>query len=404
MILRQMTDVEKRNAAKAFAAAWKNRGDEKQDAQNFWRELLQSVYGVEKPEADVSFEFPVKNDRTGSTIFIDAYIHDTAVLIEQKGMGVSLSKSYRQSDGSMLTPFQQARRYGGLLPHSMNPRWIVVCNFREFRIHDMNNPHAEPYILYLEDLEKEYSRLNFLVNTGSENLKREMAISLKAGELVGKLYDALLKQYKDPTSARTLQSLNALCVRLVFCLYAEDAGIFGQHLMFHDYMKAHSVQQGRKALVNLFRVLDQRPEERDPYLADDDPLLAAFPYVNGGLFADEDIEIPPLTEEIYALMLREASEEFDWSEISPTIFGAVFESTLNPETRRSGGMHYTSIENIHKVIDPLFLDDLRAELNVILAEPVLATNKRRLQASQDKLASLEFLEIPLPKLIQNQAA
>ena len=392
MNLRQMTDVEKRNAAKAFAAVWKDRGDEKQDAQNFWRELLQSVYGVEKPEADVSFEFPVKNDRTGSTIFIDAYIHDTAVLIEQKGLDVSLSKSYRQSDGSMLTPFQQARRYGGLLPHSMNPRWIVVCNFREFRIHDMNNPHAEPYILYLKDLEKEYSRLNFLVNTGSENLKREMAISLKAGELVGKLYDALLKQYKDPTSARTLKSLNALCVRLVFCLYAEDAGIFGQHLMFHDYMKAHSVQQGRKALVNLFRVLDQRPEARDPYLADDDPLLAAFPYVNGGLFADEDIEIPPLTDEIYALMLREASEEFDWSEISPTIFGAVFESTLNPETRRSGGMHYTSIENIHKVIDPLFLDDLRAELNGILAEPVLTARKRRLQAFQDKLASLEFLD------------
>lgn len=392
MKIRQMTDVEKRAAAKAFVEAWTGRGDEKQDAQNFWRMLLSTVYGVEDPESSVSFEFRVKNDQTGSTIFIDAYIHDTAVLIEQKGMDIDLSKSYRQSDGSMLTPFQQARRYAGLLPHNMNPRWIVVCNFQEFRIHDMNNPNAEPYIVMLSDLEKEYTRLNFLVNTGSENLKREMEISIKAGELVGKLYDALLKQYKNPTSERTLKSLNALCVRLVFCLYAEDAGIFGQHLMFHDYIAARPYRDTRKALISLFRVLDQKPEERDPYLSDDDPLLAAFPYVNGGLFKDENIEIPPITEEIYHLILRDASEDFDWSEISPTIFGAVFESTLNPETRRAGGMHYTSIENIHKVIDPLFLDDLKAELESILAEPVQRTRKRKLEVYQDKLASLELLD------------
>lgn len=392
MNIRPMTDVERRAAAKAFVQTWTGRGDEKQDAQNFWRQLLQSVYGVEQPEQDVSFEFRVKNDQTGSTIFIDAYIHETAVLIEQKGIDIDLSKHARQSDGSMLTPFQQARRYAGLLPHNMNPRWIVVCNFREFRIHDMNNPNAEPYVVMLDDLEKEYSRLNFLVNSGSENLKREMEISIKAGELVGKLYDALLKQYKDPTAPQTLKSLNALCVRLVFCLYAEDAGIFGQHLMFHDYIAARPPRDTRKALVALFRVLDQKSEARDPYLAEDDPLLAAFPYVNGGLFADEDIEIPPINDEIYHLILRDASEDFDWSEISPTIFGAVFESTLNPQTRRAGGMHYTSIENIHKVIDPLFLDDLKAELAGILADPVQRTRKGRLEQFQDKLASLTFLD------------
>ena len=400
MNTRPMSDVEKRSAAKAFVKAWTGRGDEKQDAQNFWRDLLHDVYGVENPSSDVSFEFRVKNDQTGSTIFIDAYIHETAVLIEQKGMEIDLSKFYRQSDGSMLTPFQQARRYAGLLPHNMNPRWIVVCNFQEFRIHDMNNPNAEPYIVLLRDLEREYTRLNFLVNTGSENLRREMEISIKAGELVGKLYDALLRRYKDPTSERTLKSLNALCVRLVFCLYAEDAGIFGQHLMFHDYVQARPCQDTRKRLTALFRVLDQKPEERDPYLADDDPLLAAFPYVNGGLFRDENIEIPPITEDIYHLLLRDASEDFDWSQISPTIFGAVFESTLNPETRRSGGMHYTSIENIHKVIDPLFLDDLKAELDAILAEPIQKTRRRRLEAYQDKLASLVFLDIKTPTMIQ----
>ena len=392
MNIRPMTDVEKRGAAKAFVKTWTGRGDEKQDAQNFWRELLQSVYGVEKPESDVSFELRVKNDQTGSTIFIDAYIHKTAVLIEQKSMDIDLSDHARQSDGSRLTPFQQARRYAGLLPHNMNPRWIVVSNFQEFRIHDMNNPNAEPYVVMLSDLEKEYSRLNFLVNTGSENLRREMEISIKAGELVGKLYDALLKQYKNPSDPNALRSLNALCVRLVFCLYAEDAGIFGQHLMFHDYVQAHTPQQTRKALAALFRVLDQKPGERDPYLADDDPLLAAFPYVNGGLFADEAIEIPPINEEIHRLILRDASEDFDWSEISPTIFGAVFESTLNPQTRRTGGMHYTSIENIHKVIDPLFLDDLKAELADILAEPVQRARAQKLERFQDKLASLRFLD------------
>ena len=393
MNIRPMSDVERRTAAKAFVQTWAGRGDEKQDAQNYWRELLQSVYGVEKPEADVSFEFRVKNDLTGSTIFIDAYIHETAVLIEQKGMDIDLSKSYRQSDGSLLTPFQQARRYAGLLPHNMNPRWIVVCNFQEFRIHDMNNPNAEPYIVLLKDLEKEYGRLSFLVQTKSDNIRREEQISIQAGDLVGKLYDALLKQYKDPTGERTLKSLNALCVRLVFCLYAEDAGIFGENRsMFHDYIAARPARDARKALVSLFRVLDQKPEERDPYLADDDPLLAAFPYVNGGLFADEDIEIPPINDEIYRLILRDASEDFDWSEISPTIFGAVFESTLNPETRRAGGMHYTSVENIHKVIDPLFLDDLKAELSAILGEPVQRTRLRKLEQFQDKLAALNFLD------------
>lgn len=389
MNIRPMTDVEKRSAAKAFVKAWTGRGDEKQDAQNFGRQLLSKVYGVEDPETDVLFEYLVKKDEKASTIFIDAYIKDTAVLIEQKGKDTSLRKHYEQSDGSKLTPYGQARRYAGLLTHSMNPRWIVVSNFQEFHIHDMNNPNGEPYIVLLSDLEKEYPRLNFLVDTGNENLRREMEISKKAGDLVGLLFNAFLKQYKEPSAPRTLHSLNVLCVRLVFCLYAEDAGIFGRHLMFHDYMKAHGLANARQSLISLFKVLDQQPEERDPYLDDD---LAAFPYVNGGLFEDEDIEIPRLNEEIYQLLLRDASEDFDWSEISPTIFGAMFESTLNPETRRKGGMHYTAIENIHKVIDPLFLDDLKAEYASIMSNNAIASRHDTLERFQDKLASLSFLD------------
>ena len=380
-----MTDVQQRAAAKAFIEYWTGRGDEKQETQRFWMDLLRNVYGIAEPEKAIEFEYPVKLEHVS---FIDGYIRETRVLIEQKGADIDLRRGYKQSDGSMLTPYQQARRYAGYLPHDMNPRWIVVCNFREFHIHDMNRPNDEPEVVALADLEKEYHRLNFLVDTGDENTKKEMEISLQAGEIVGTLYDALLKQYKDPESPDTLKSLNALCVRLVFCLYAEDAEIFGGHGKFHDYMLRHQ-NDARRALIDLFQVLDTKPEDRDPYMDDD---LAAFPYVNGGLFADENIIIPRLDETIVDLLLHRASSDFDWSSISPTIFGAVFESTLNPETRRSGGMHYTSIENIHKVIDPLFLDDLKAELAEIQSITVETTRKRRLKDYQHKLAGLKFLD------------
>ena len=381
-----MTDLQMRTAAKRFVKDWTGHGDEKQETQRFWIALLQNVFGVEQATNAIEFEVRVKLDHTS---FIDGYIKDTHVLIEQKGADIDLQKGYRQSDGSMLTPFQQARRYAGYLPHNMNPRWIVVCNFKEFHIHDMNRPNDTPEIIKLEELETEYHRLQFLVDTGSERIKKEMEISLQAGELVGKLYDALLKQYNSPASEEELKSLNMLCVRLVFCLYAEDAGIFGSHTMFHDYLKGFQAKNVRKALIDLFKVLDTKVADRDPYMDED---LAAFPYVNGGLFADEEIIIPRFTDEIIDLLLTKASEDFNWSSISPTIFGAVFESTLNPETRRSGGMHYTSIENIHKVIDPLFYNDLREELAAIEEIAIKKTRDQKLEEFQKKLASLTFLD------------
>ena len=381
-----MTDVEQRLAAKQFVKDWAGHGDEKQETQRFWISLLQNVFGVEQATSAIEFEVRVKLDHTS---FIDGYIKDTRVLIEQKGADIDLRKGYKQSDGSVLTPFQQARRYAGYLPHDKNPRWIVVCNFKEFHIHDMNRPNDTPEIIRLEDLEKEYPRLQFLVDKGNERIQKEMEISLLAGDLVGKMYDTLLKQYNSPASDEELKSLNMLCVRLVFCLYAEDAGIFGSHTMFHDYLKGFQPKNVRKALIDLFKVLDTKVADRDPYMDDE---LAAFPYVNGGLFADENIIIPKFTEEIIDLLLTKASEDFNWSSISPTIFGAVFESTLNPETRRSGGMHYTSIENIHKVIDPLFYDDLVRELDEIQAIPVKKTRDLKLEEYQKKLASLTFLD------------
>ena len=374
-------------AAKDFAARWEGKGYEKGQSQQFWLDLLVNVYGVKDIAGFISFEDQVMLDHTS---FIDGYINSTHVMIEQKSLDKDLRKGIKQSDGSVLSPFQQAKRYAAELPYSKRPRWIITCNFAEFLVYDMEKPNGEPEQIFLKDLAKEYYRLAFIVDTANENIKKEMEISLKAGELVGKLYDAILKQYADPDSEETLKSLNKLCVRLVFCLYAEDADIFGKHQMFHDYMKRFSARDFRKALIELFQILDTKPEDRDKYLDDD---LAAFPYVNGGLFADEHIEIPRFTDEIIDILLRNASEDFDWSGISPTIFGAVFESTLNPETRRSGGMHYTSIENIHKVIDPLFLDELRKELENIKATYKDEKKKKaKIEEFRDKLASLTFLD------------
>ena len=336
-----------KQAARHFVQEWSGKGYEKGETQRFWISLLQNVFGVIDATKAIEFEIPVKTilKEKGSD-FIDGYITATKVLIEQKGSHVDLSAKARQSDGSELTPYQQGRRYAAGLPLSMAPRWIVACNFETFEVHDMEHPNDAPEIIKLADLEKEYHRLTFLVDDTNVHLKKELEVSIQAGEIVGVLYDKILSQYRNPEDPETQKSLNKLCVRLVFCLYAEDAGIFGSKDMFHDYMSQFSAGEFREKLIKLFRILDQKPEDRDPY---EDEKLLAFPYVNGGMFAG-DIEIPRINEEIRSLILQRASDDFDWSLISPTIFGAVFESTLNPETRRAGGMHYTSIENIHKVI------------------------------------------------------
>lgn len=379
-----MTDAQRRAAAKEFAAQWAGKGYEKGQSQSFWLSLLRDVYGVEHPETFITFEDQIMLDHTS---FIDGFIPATHVLIEQKSLGKDLNKPIRQSDGTLLSPFQQAKRYSAELPYSQRPRWIITCNFSQFYVYDMERPTGEPEIIELKDLEREHYRLQFLVDTGDTNIHKEMEVSLEAGRIVGVLYDALLAQYKDPESEETLKHLNALCVRLVFCLYAEDAGIFGPRNMFHNYLQHHTAD-ARRALMDLFEVLNTKPEDRDPYLEED---LAAFPYVNGGLFAEKSV-IPRLDETIVDLILHKASEDFDWSVISPTIFGAVFESTLNPDTRRKGGMHYTSIENIHKVIDPLFLDSLRDELAQIFEVTVEKTRMAKLKAFQAKLAGLTFLD------------
>ena len=377
------SDKQQAMAAADFAQRWAGRGYEKGDSQVFWTELLTEVFGIENPSTFIRYEEQVKVDKTN---FIDGHIPSTRVLIEQKSIDKDLRKGIVQSDGSVLNPFQQAKRYVANLPLSEHPKWIVTCNFAEFLVYDMEQPNGEPEQILLKDLGKEYYRLQFLVDAKSEHLSKEMQVSMDAGKIVGRIYEALLKQYDD-SSPEALRWLNILCVRIVFCLYAEDAEIF-KHDQFHDFLVTYEAKDLRRALRDLFEVLNTPPDKRSRYLQAE---LAAFPYTNGGLF-EEQIEIPQFTEELKETLLQNASLDFDWSEISPTIFGAVFESTLNPETRRSGGMHYTSIENIHKVIDPLFLNDLRSELDEILEEKVERQRVKKLDAYQDKLASLTFLD------------
>ena len=375
-----MNEIGRKNAVKKFVAQWTGRGYEKGEAQTFWLTLLRDLFDVDEPEALIKFEVPVKLKHTS---FIDGFFPDTKAIVEQKSLSEDITQGKAQSDGTTLTPYEQAQRYGSSLPYSMRPRWIVVCNFAEFLIYDMETLAAPTKIL-LTELPEKFHMLYFLIDSTKSRLHVELELSLKAGEIVGKLYDALLKQYVNPNAAESLASLNKLCVRLVFCLYAESSGLFGEHKIFRDYLE--DSRNIRWDLIHLFEVLNTPLEKRDPYL---DDTLKKFPYVNGGLFSGS-IEIPNFTNEIKTLLLEEASSGFNWSGISPTIFGAVFESTLNPTTRRTGGMHYTSVENIHKVIDPLFLDDLRNEFDTI--RKFQRTRKKNLLVFQDKLAAIKIFD------------
>lgn len=380
-----MTDAQQREAARQFFYRWNGRGKEDEDARSYWIEILTNILGMDRVTERVEFEKKVIGG-DGNTKRIDVYIPETNVVIEQKSLGIALDKPQVGHDG--MTPYEQAKMYDNYLPFDERARWIVTSNFAEIWIYDRNLQKPDPVKLSLGDLQTKYHMLEFLINRETRKLNEEVELSKAAGELVGKIRDRFLTQYNDPLAKRTQKSLNILCVRLVFCLYAEDAGLFGAKDAFSSYLAQYQPKDMRNVLLELFKVLDTPLDERaDLYLNDE---VAAFPYVNGGLFSDENIVVPKITQEIKDTILESAL--FDWSKISPTIFGAVFESTLNPETRRSGGMHYTSIENIHKVIDPLFLDDLKEELEEIRKVTVPGVQKKKLDAFQDKLASLTFLD------------
>ena len=383
--------------AKEFVDTWTqpDKGKEDADRQTFWNDLLHRVYGIVNYYDYVTYEKDVRvKDSMGkiTTKRIDGYIPSTRTMIEQKGRGRALDKPEPQSDGVMLTPYEQAKRYANFLPNSEQPRWIIVSNFDQIDIHDMDHPLDEPKTIMLTELPKHFKDLEFMVDIHKQQIINEEQVSFKAGELVAKIYNELAKAYAehaDLSDTHIQRSLNVLIVRLVFLLYVDDTQLFGNEDMFQAFLERREPRDIRRDLISLFEVLNTPLNERDPFM---DEEFAAFPYVNGGMFANEDIVVPQFTQELRDLILDDASRGFNWSGISPTIFGAVFESTLNPETRRSGGMHYTSVENIHKVIDPLFLNDLRSELNKIQNMSVVSQRREAAEKFRDKIGHLKFFD------------
>ena len=380
-------------AAKHFIQKYKDKTNEKSDAQSFWIDFL-GIF-VDEPTQKINFE---KTVPLGHTSFIDAYIPHAKTLIEQKSSGIDLNKAKKQSDGSELTPFEQAKRYNDELPYSQKARYIIVCNFDEFHIHDMESPKDPPQIINFADLTKQIHRFAFLNESKSDELKalalaKQSELSFKAARLIRQIQDELIALYAAATpsgepSEQDFASINMLLTRLVFCFYADDSGVFTRHDMFGAYLATHKANM-RQAILDVFSMLSTPEHKRSKFA---DPELLAFPYTNGGLFEFYDENIPQFNDKLAELIIDKATFGFDFSLISPTIFGGLFESTLNPETRRSGGMHYTSIENIEKLIKPLFLDKLESELDEIIAIKQKDTKDKKLIEFQKKLGSLCFFD------------
>lgn len=390
----------RREVVKEFVNEWTHKGKDtgygfvKEDAnrQSFINDFLRRVCGVEQPTKYIEYEKDVMVKGSSHPKQIDGYIPSTKVIFEMKGSNKSLTEKIEQSGGIKLTPFEQAWRYSEYLPQSEKPRWIIISNFNEIDIHDMNHPLADPTIIKLSDLTTKYKAFDFIVDTAAQQIIDEKKLSIDAGILVSKIYKELAHAYSlhaDLNDSHIQKSLNMLIVRIVFLLYADDTGILGEENLFQRLLEKQSSDNIRQTLITLFDTLNKPEDKRDPFLADK---FKQFKYVNGGMFADESVAIPQFTEELKRLIVDDAGKGFNWANISPTIFGAVFESTLNPDTRRKGGMHYTSIENIHKVIDPLFLDDLTSEFDKIKD---ISNTRDRVEAArefQDKIAKLKFFD------------
>ncbi|MFP1694831.1 class I SAM-dependent DNA methyltransferase [Gardnerella greenwoodii] len=379
-----MADQHKKAAE--FIERWQGRGDEKQETQKFWLDLMQNVLDVPDAINNTEFEY-----RTANRGYIDMLCPDSRFLVEQKSKNVDLDKP-EERQGDSVTPAEQAVRYSDNLPPSKKPTFICTCNFNTFRFYDIEkDPRAEKSPVEEFTLDKLAEHLTVFRNIFSENRSRnyiEKQLSEKAGLLVANLHNELEKQYADPDSEEEHHSLALLTVRIVFCLYAEDAGLFTNHI-FSNYIHNAKASDLRRKLIDLFNTLDTDDENRDKYLEDE---LQEFPYVNGGLFC-ENIEIPQLTEPIKDAILH-AGDDFDWHTISPVIFGSLMEETLSHDQRRKGGMHYTTVKNIHRLINPLFLDELKNEITQIEIDKTISEKVRnnKLEKYQDKLASLQFLD------------
>lgn len=380
----------KKADAEAFASRWANKGNENQDTQRFWIDFYQNVLGVEDAVSRLEFEKPVSTDASTHEGYIDVFIPSAKTLVEQKSLGIDLAKEETRQ-GRKVTPAKQGNAYAQGMPLSQQPRYIIACNFAEFWVFDRDRDSLcrEPlFKLPLAELPKNLAAIQFLKGGAEAPATISRAVSVEAGKIMSKLHDQVAEAFDDPDTPENHHALSVLMTRLMFLMFCEDSGLVAPNA-FRDYVAHFSAGDLRRGLKDLFVWLDTKDEERDKYA---EPWLKKLPYMNGGLFR-EKTEIPPLSENFRHTLIVEGCQEFDWSGVSPTVFGSIFEGALSHDHRRANGQHFTSPENIHKVIDPLFLDGLKAEFEDARAKPIAGgARTRALKDLHEKIGSISILD------------
>lgn len=391
--------TDRRKDAEAFVRRWSGRGYEKGEASSFWIDLFQTVLGLDDAIERLQFEVPIKTLASDSSGFIDVHIPSASTIVEMKSSGVDLAKK-EMRQGRMVTPAEQARDYANGFPYSLRPRYLIACNFEEMWVYDTaRNPLADKplYRIPLEDLPRQVDVLRFLSGEAKppEVLARE--VSVEAGRIMGRLHEHAERAYGDTSKPSVQHTVSVLLTRLMFLMFAEDAGLLlsakkdgvRDNLAFRDYVRSWSPENLSTGLKVLFDWLDTKPEDRDPYASEK---LRAFPYINGGLFR-EKIPIPTLDEDFRHTLIVDGCQEFDWSGVSPTVFGSIFEGALSPDHRRANGQHFTTPEAIHRVIDPLFLDGLKERfVDACNRDTAGGARTKALLSLQDEIAAVSVLD------------
>ncbi len=356
---------EVRARAADFAREWRDAAYEKGETQSFYNDFF-AIFGKQRRSVARYEEHVTKlNDRSG---FIDLF-WPGVLLVEQKSAGRDLERAYGQ-----------AGEYFDALPERDRPRFILVSDFQTFELHDLDEREVASFPL--ADLPAHVEKFGFILGVQRRTFRDQDPANIEAAELVGRLHDAL-----DAAGYRG-HDLERYLVRIVFCLFADDTGIFEPRDIFLDFIETRTSEDGSDTgsrLAELFQVLDTPEGERQTTLDED---LVQFPYVNGALF-DGPLRIPSFDSAMRAALLDAC--RFDWSNISPAIFGALFQSVMDPKERRALGAHYTTEKNILKVIEPLFLDDLRAGFDRLKAR---RDSRRRpdLLRFQERLGKLRFFD------------
>ncbi len=355
--------------AKAFAEKWKDAGNENSDTQTFYNQFFE-VFGLRRESVGV-YEERVKNIK-GNTGFIDLFWPGT-LIVEQKSAGRDLTKAEKQAFDYILQIKERDR-----------PRYVLVSDFKVFQLRDLAT--RETLEFALEDLHDHVQKFGFMIGVERREFKDQDPVNIKASELVGKLHDALEE------SGFEGRDLEVFLVQIVFCLFADDTGVFQPKDLFLRFLEDRTSDDGADLgpkLAQLFQTLDtpdktQAVNKRSNHLDED---LAAFPYINGRLF-ERHTRIPSFDSDMRDKLIE--ASRFDWSPISPAIFGALFQSVMDAKERRKKGAHYTTEKNIQKVIGPLFMDELKAEFE--RAKALKRGRAQALDALQTKLSKLTFFD------------